>query len=452
MPIPISHATTIPMTGHPAAPMYINNPAMAIPGTTTQPMMLSHASTMPMSYVASNGLIMKPGKNINMSNNTFMGGLFSNKKSPTAPVMGTQIINGQVVGVPMMNGQMAGTQMVNGPLVGPQIINGQLVNRQIVGGQVISVPIFGAQMVSGQVIGKQVAGGQIIGTPVTGAQMASGQMVGAQVVGGQVVGTPVTGAQMVSGQMVTTQMVSTTATAGMVQDQTALMPITGKRRALLIGIDYRNTQMQRLGSGAAVGEFYKFLTGHCNYKPSEVLVLTDAQPNPKMHPNRAVIIKAIEWLTKNAAPGDSFLFYYSGRSAMIQDMTGEELNGVCNSLTPMDHLVTGQLVNADINTILVKRIPVGARLLVLNDIVTPGSLCGLPTVYKGDGSKRGVVSDTAGLGAIAATAGLKLLFGLDAGAMNSAGRGAAKAAKVAYSRNKRQSNRGTPALVVAIGR
>jgi hypothetical protein len=104
------------------------------------------------------------------------------------------------------------------------------------------------------------------------------------------------------------------------------------------------------------------------------------------------------------------------------------------------------------NTLLAQRIPLGARLLILNDVTTPGSVCALPSIYKTDGSKRGILSNTAGLGAIAVKVGISSLFGQDMKAMQGLGFGAARAAKTAYTQNRNQTKHGTQALVVAISR
>jgi hypothetical protein len=71
------------------------------------------------------------------------------------------------------------------------------------------------------------------------------------------------------------------------------------------------------GCGAAVVAMRNFLLNHCKYQSSDILVLADVQPNPKLFPTRATIISAFDWLVKDAAPGDSFVFYYAGRSSLV---------------------------------------------------------------------------------------------------------------------------------------
>ncbi|KAI8053057.1 peptidase C14, caspase domain-containing protein, partial [Syncephalis plumigaleata] len=140
-----------------------------------------------------------------------------------------------------------------------------------------------------------------------------------------------------------------------------------------------------IGSHQAVLEMYDFLVKHCGYKSADVLILSDRQSKQQLYPTRNTIIKACEWLLKEAAPGDSFVFYYAGRSSMVPDHNNEQVNNMCTALVPMDHNVAGLLISSDMNTLLVQPIPLGARLLILNDITTPGSICALPNIYKTDG-------------------------------------------------------------------
>ncbi len=88
--------------------------------------------------------------------------------------------------------------------------------------------------------------------------------------------------------------------------------ITGKRRALFIGINYYGQKGELRGCINDVNNIKKYLS--TNYRLDEVMVLTDDPKNkdPKKIPTRANILAAFKWLRNGAKAGDSLIFHYSG--------------------------------------------------------------------------------------------------------------------------------------------
>lgn len=90
---------------------------------------------------------------------------------------------------------------------------------------------------------------------------------------------------------------------------------TGKRKALLIGINYLHLPR---GKGQLEGcipdarRMSKFLNEHHGYAMEDMVILTDDQHNPMSQPNKANILRAMHWLVKGAQPHDSLFFHYSG--------------------------------------------------------------------------------------------------------------------------------------------
>ena len=87
---------------------------------------------------------------------------------------------------------------------------------------------------------------------------------------------------------------------------------SGKRKALLIGINYFNTSAELKGCINDVHNVSAFLIERYNYKREDMVILTDDQQNPVMRPTKANIQKAMGWLVANAQPNDALFLHYSG--------------------------------------------------------------------------------------------------------------------------------------------
>lgn len=89
---------------------------------------------------------------------------------------------------------------------------------------------------------------------------------------------------------------------------------TGKRKALLIGINYFNQKGQLRGCINDVKNMSTYLNQNFGYAREDMVILTDDQQNPMSQPTKANILRAMHWLVKDAQPNDSLFFHYSGRS------------------------------------------------------------------------------------------------------------------------------------------
>lgn len=91
--------------------------------------------------------------------------------------------------------------------------------------------------------------------------------------------------------------------------QSLLTPGTGKRKALLIGINYKGQSGELRGCINDVHNVQKFLMEHHNYKAEDMVVLTDDSRNPRQLPTRANMIQAMQWLVHGAQPNDALFFH-----------------------------------------------------------------------------------------------------------------------------------------------
>lgn len=88
---------------------------------------------------------------------------------------------------------------------------------------------------------------------------------------------------------------------------------TGRRKALLIGINYFGQRGELKGCINDVKNLSTYLNQHFNYRREDMVILTDDQQNPMSQPTKANILRAMHWLVKDARPNDSLFFHYSGR-------------------------------------------------------------------------------------------------------------------------------------------
>lgn len=88
---------------------------------------------------------------------------------------------------------------------------------------------------------------------------------------------------------------------------------TGRRKALLIGINYFGQRGQLRGCINDVRNMSSFLHQNFGYQRDDMVILTDDQQNPMSQPTKQNILRAMHWLVKDARPNDSLFFHYSGK-------------------------------------------------------------------------------------------------------------------------------------------
>jgi hypothetical protein len=88
---------------------------------------------------------------------------------------------------------------------------------------------------------------------------------------------------------------------------------TGRRKALLVGINYFGQQGQLRGCINDVTNISKYLIECFDYRREDMVILTDDQSNPMGLPTKANILRGMRWLVQDAQPNDSLFFHYSGK-------------------------------------------------------------------------------------------------------------------------------------------
>jgi len=163
---------------------------------------------------------------------------------------------------------------------------------------------------------------------------------------------------------------------------------TGRRKALLVGINYIGTKNQLRGCINDVNNVKNYLVRN-GYDEGDIVILTDDQHQMVKVPMRENIIKAIGWLVKDARPNDSLFFHYSGHGSQQKDTDGDEEDGIDETIVPLDFEKNGMIVDDELHARLVTPLPPGTRLTALFDSCHSGSVLDLPYTY----STKGVLKE-----------------------------------------------------------
>ncbi|CAE6533403.1 unnamed protein product [Rhizoctonia solani] len=154
----------------------------------------------------------------------------------------------------------------------------------------------------------------------------------------------------------------------------------------IIGINYRNVQHEGLqGCVNDANSVAEFLTHQLGFHKQDIIKLTDDNTDSDRLPTRANIISAMNWLVKDARPGDSLFFHFSGHGGQTEDLEGDEIDGYDEVIYPIDFEENGHIDDDMLHDLIVRPLPSGCRLTALIDCSHAGSALDLPYVYTSRG-------------------------------------------------------------------
>lgn len=167
--------------------------------------------------------------------------------------------------------------------------------------------------------------------------------------------------------------------------QYQLSDLSGRKKALLIGINYFGTDSELSGCINDVHNMGQFLVERYGFKQEDFVILTDDQEAPAAIPNHENILRAMQWLVDGAQPGDNLFFVYSGHGGSTEDEDGDEDDGMEETMCPVDYEEAGQILDDQIHDVMVIPLPAGARLTAVFDCCHSGSIMDLPYLYTAKG-------------------------------------------------------------------
>lgn len=141
----------------------------------------------------------------------------------------------------------------------------------------------------------------------------------------------------------------------------------------MIGINYRGTAQQLGGCINDAKCMRHLLKTKFHFQDKDIVMLTEENRDVRFHPTRANILQSIRWLVSGTTAGDSLFFHYSGHGGQARDHTGEEADGMNETLIPLDHTRAGHIVDDDLNRELINPIGQGVILHAVIDACHSGS-------------------------------------------------------------------------------
>lgn len=89
----------------------------------------------------------------------------------------------------------------------------------------------------------------------------------------------------------------------------------------------------------------------------------------------------MRWLIGGTQAGDSLFFHYSGHGSQVIDTSGDEEDGLDETICPVDFKNSGQITDDEIRQILVLGLPYGVHLTSLMDCCHSGTGMDLPFMF-----------------------------------------------------------------------
>lgn len=172
---------------------------------------------------------------------------------------------------------------------------------------------------------------------------------------------------------------------------TAISSRAPLRKALLVGINYRATPNELNGCYNDVLNVNQYLRSTLGYTPNSISILTDGNRDgigaSTLKPTRQNIIAGLTALVDGLIAGDEVLFHFSGHGTLVRDTNGDEMTGLDLCICPLDYNVSaasggGIITDDEIRTLIVNRVPRGARLYIILDCCHNGTGCDVRYKYE----------------------------------------------------------------------
>ena len=135
----------------------------------------------------------------------------------------------------------------------------------------------------------------------------------------------------------------------------------GVKRALLIGINRYNAVPGLQGSVNDVETMQEILTKRWGFLPRNITVITDEAAT------RERMLAAITDIVAQSGPEDTLYIHYSGHGSQVQDLNGDEADGLDETLVPADGRTAGvrDIVDDELDVIF-SRLRARSAVIVLD--------------------------------------------------------------------------------------
>eukprot|EP00210_Caulerpa_lentillifera_P008161 g7794.t1 len=144
------------------------------------------------------------------------------------------------------------------------------------------------------------------------------------------------------------------------------------KKALIIGCNYGCTKYELKGCIHDARHVKHMLCTVFHFSPQNIRLLLDDGSGDSL-PTYRNILGQMHWLVNGLKPGDSLFFHFSGHGSQCPDFSGDERDGLNETLLPCDFETAGQLVDDDINRIMINPLPRGVYLHAIIDACHSGT-------------------------------------------------------------------------------
>ncbi len=157
------------------------------------------------------------------------------------------------------------------------------------------------------------------------------------------------------------------------------MPI--KKKALIMGLNYRNTSSELRGCINDTVKLNLLLTDKFNYSENDITIMTDDHSGD-LYPNRDNIINQLDTLVNQVINDnlDEIWISYSGHGSYSIDSGTDEKDGKDETICPLDYSTSGVISDDTIREYL-ERVPSFCNVICLFDSCHSGTIVDLKHHY-----------------------------------------------------------------------
>jgi len=150
-----------------------------------------------------------------------------------------------------------------------------------------------------------------------------------------------------------------------------------KKIAMLVGINYKNTDLALNGCINDVTSMRNYLVGRQGFDFKSTVLMTD---DTVIKPTKENIIKYLTLGISQMKENDIFYFHYSGHGAQVADRNRDEVDGLDEVLVPIDYEKNG-FVSDDTLKALIEKVPEKAKFIAVIDACHSETSFDLKYVY-----------------------------------------------------------------------
>jgi hypothetical protein len=165
------------------------------------------------------------------------------------------------------------------------------------------------------------------------------------------------------------------------------LPVKPRKKALLIGINYYNSNSELRGCLEDVSNMQAYLSKR-GYTQFTILKDNPSDINYKLPdcPTANNILAAMKSFVSSAVARDTLWIHFSGHGSQLVATDKSETDGLDECICPVDFDFykkdSGFIRDNDLNAILVAALPAGVKLRVCFDCCHSGSALDLPYIWK----------------------------------------------------------------------